>query len=336
MPMLRRKQIPNRLNVRKKRISISPKIQNVIGRGSLLLLSVSILAFFAVSGWGAISKAINESYRPGLAKFSACSPLFLQVKTKPLYGVILRTEGSFVKDIFLTSPTTTGSVKAIRLTSSDWVPVYFSKNFTFTQIGEILRLSRLETGDYDPCYVIEQLSLTSGVPVEYILIDDSEKGLQTTVTIAEAQELLRGIEQNTPLQLRTNLLGLRKLDDGTEVSVITYEAFREQYPDFFKIDEIAQEQAFVEVYNATDISGYASIVSRKWAMLGIDISRIGNATYEEVGDALAVMYVRDSLAYSRTQAIIKSSFPNGKLVVKEGRPSNLVTTGDIVVFLIKR
>jgi hypothetical protein len=138
------------------------------------------------------------------------------------------------------------------------------------------------------------------------------------------------------LDFQQKLLPLFLLVDGTSVPVITYSAFKEQFPTFFRIDEVSQEQVFVEVYNVTSIDGYASIIAKKWSMLGIEVSRVNNATYPEATDASAIIYVKSIDQFPRTMALIKSSLPQGKIELKIGRPTHMVTTGDIVVFLLKR
>lgn len=326
----------NRQNVKKKVYVVPPNIKKGIVLVLQIALAVGAIILVVSSGWKFIYKQIAESYKPNANMFQQCSNSFIKIKTKPLYGIVFKTKESFVKEVYLTAPESDTTVKSIKLNNKDWVVVYFSNNFNFTQIGEFLRLSKLEKGNYDYCYILEQLSLTSGIPVEYVIVDDEIEGISSSVSIAKTQEILLTIDQKRPLEFNHTLLPINVLDDGTKVAVTTYESFREQFPTFFKIEEISQEQAFVEVYNATDISGYASIFSRKWSMLGIDISRVGNAAHEEEGEALAILYVRNEQQYSRTLAMIKSSFPEGKVSVKIGRPSSLVTTGDIVVFLLKR
>lgn len=324
----------NRINVKKKEFSVSPNISKAAKISIQLAIVLSLLFLIITTGWRFIYKQITESYKPNSQLFSSCKDSFIQIKTTPTYGVVFKTENSVISKIYLTSPAGQTGVKSIELESKDWVVVYFSNNFNYTQVGEFLRLSKLEKGNYDYCYILEQLSLTSGIPVEYVIVDDKTEGLSSTVSIAKTQDILSSIEHKTAGS-NCSLLPVKTLEDETKVTVTTYESFKEQYPTFFNISEIAQEQAFVEVYNATPIDGYASIFSRKWTMLGIDISRIGNAMHEPVGEATAIIYVKNEQQYARTMAMIKSSFETGKVAVKQGRPDTLVTTGDIVVFLLK-
>jgi hypothetical protein len=320
----------------KKKAKLPLWFMPLIGKALQIGLVITIILFIISTGWQYIYKSVSESYKPNAHKFDSCSNTFIQIKTKPTYGVVFKTNESLIEDIYLTAPEGAATIKSIILERRDWVAVYFSNNFTSTQIGEFLRLSKLEKGAYDYCYVLEQLSLTSGIPIEYVVVDDKNEGISSTVSVAMTQDILRSLEQKPAKKFQKDLLPIRILDDGSKVSLTTFDSFKEQFPNFFKIDEISQEQAFVEVYNATPIDGYASIFSRKWSMLGIDISRVGNATHEPVNDMIAVLYVRNELQFTRTLATIKSSFPEGKVMVKQGRPSNLVTTGDIVVFLLKR
>lgn len=320
----------------KKKIVISPSIRFLLSKSLQFGIVVALLFFIVTSGWQYIYKMISESYVPNAKSFEECSGSFINIKTKPTYGVVFKTKNQSITSLYLTAPDGVASVKSIKISGTDWVPVYFSNNFTMTQVSEFLRLSRLETGKDSYCHILNQLALTSGVPVEYVVVEDEVAGISSSMSIAHTQELLAMVDRGKQLTFNKDLLGLRTLDDGSKVVVTTFESFQEQFPSFFVISEISQEQAFVEVYNATSEAGYASIFSRKWSMLGIDISRIGNAAHEEVGENLAVVYVKNEQQYARTLAMIKSSFPPGKVLVRSGRPANLVTTGDIVVFLLKR
>lgn len=333
--MSRRPDKHNRLNERKRTIVIAPSIRNLVTLAFKIgAISAAILLIGNV-GWKYVYKTVTESYKPNAGLFEKCSASFIQIKQKPAYGVVFKTAGTVVKDIYLTAPSGISEVKAIHLDGKDWVGVFFSKNFSLTQVGEFLRLSKLETGEYDFCYILEQLSLTSGVPVEYSLVEDSEKGLSSTVSIAESRSILLSVEQQ-PKQFKRELLPLRLLDDGTKVAAITYDSFVEQFPTFFELEGVSHEQAFVEVYNSTEIDGYASILAKRWSMLGIDISRVGNAGHEDVKDVHAILYVKDETRFVRTLAMIKSSFPEGSVELRTGRPANVMSTGDVVVFLLKR
>jgi hypothetical protein len=322
------KQVKNRVN----HFSAVKPLAPVFRKLLLVLIGLAFVAFFAYR----IYLIVLESYKPNARIFSECSNAFTQIGTKPTYGIIFDIHNDEVRSIKLTAPVGSSGEKSIMIDQHDWLVVYFSNNFTFTPVSEFLRLSKLEKGEIDYCYLIDQLSLTSGVPVEYVIVSDNISGLSSSVTLAQTNQILDETAKGTVLTFNTKLLPLYALADGSEASVVTYSAFREQFPNFFRIEEIAQEQAFVEVYNATTISGYASVIAKKWAMLGIEVSRVNNVAYTETTDAVAVVYLKDATMYKRTLAIIKSSLPKGKIEIKQGRPPNLVTTGDIVVFLLKR
>lgn len=334
--MANRSKAINHLNQQKKKLGISPGISKLFALAFKIGALGAVVIFLGYSGWQYVYKLVAESYKPNAGVFDKCSSSFIQIKQTPTYGIVFKTSDTYINDVYLTAPDGVSGVKAIHLSSTDWVGVYFSKNFSMTQIGEFLRLSKLETGNYDYCYILEQLALTGGVPVEFVLVEDSEHGLSSTVSIAAAQNILRSLEHQQVKAFNHSILPLRLLDDGTKVSAITYESFLEQFPTFFELEGVSQEQAFVEVYNSTEVDGYASILSRRWSMLGIDISRVGNAKHEEVKDVHAVLYVKNEANYARTLAMIKSSFPKGSVELRSGRPSNVMSTGDIVVFLLKR
>lgn len=299
-----------------------------------LLIAAAIALVLA--SWQGISWLFASSYVPGKALFTSCQGAFTSIKATPSYGIVFNVADDVVENIQITTPGSANSLNTLTLEGKDWIAVYFSNNFSFSQIQELIHLSKLEKNSIDYCYLIEQISLTTGVPMEYIIVNDPAAGISSTLSLRNIQQVLAQIDAGQTTILKHTLLPLFVLDDGSKVPVITYSAVREQIPNFFKIDEVAQEQAFVEVYNVTNIDGYASIISRKWAMLGIDISRVGNAQHPAANDANAIIYVKDPEQFKRTIAMIKSSFPPGKVVITSGRPTNVVTTGDIVVFLLKR
>jgi hypothetical protein len=303
-------------------------------------LRIIVFALIAVGvlwlGGNKIYTLIIESYRPNAKLFEACTQSFTSIKTVPSYGIVFSTNDTEVTTISLVAPVGAADRKSIKISGKDWFIVYFSNNFTFTPVSEFLRLSKLEHGKLDYCYLMEQLSLTSGVPIEFVIVDDAITGLSSTLSLTATREMLRAVNNGKTYEFRQSLLPLYSSPDGSSIPVVTYGAFQEQFPDFFKIEEVAQEQAFVEVYNATQISGYASIIGKKLSMLGIDVSRVNNVQFSEETTAVAVIYIKDDKQYNRTMSLIKSSLPEGEVIVRVGRPPNLVTTGDIVVFLLKR
>ncbi len=307
------------------------------GLGRILLVVGGMVLFCAAiyGGYVGIRSLIDSGYRPGSSTFEACSGQLTSIKATPMYGAVFTISGDLVEKIDITAPDGAG-LHSLELSADARVMVYFSNNFMFSQIGELLRFSKLEKNAIDYCFLLEQLSLTTGLPVEYIIVNDKETGVISTLPLREIRRIIKQVTEGKKLAFKQNLLPEYRLSDGSSAKVITYAAMKEQFPNFFKIPEIAQEQAFVEVYNSTNIDGYASIISRKWSMLGIEISRVGNSSHEQLSDAVAVVYVKDASKYQRTLAMIKSSLIGGKVIVKEGRPSNVVTTGDIVVFLLKR
>lgn len=332
-----RNRFGNKKNTFKTKKTIHPAVKKTVAflaRGLIILLAVGVLGYGL---WQGALWLIATAYKPGAALFSACASNLTPIKAAPMYGMIIDTDGDTIQDIVLTAPDpSTGGMHTIKIAGTEWTMVFFSANFTYTQVSEFLRLSKLEKGNIDYCYLLEQISLTTGAPMEYIIVNDAKKGISASIPLREVQRILSAVQAGQQVTYNETLLPVYNLDDGTKVSVITYAASKEQFPDFFKIDEVAQEQAFVEVYNATDTDGYANLIARKWTMLGIDVSRVGNAAFENPGNYIAAIYVTDPTQYPKTLAMIRSSLPPGPVLVKTGRPDKVVTTGDIVVFLLTR
>ncbi len=118
---------------------------------------------------------------------------------------------------------------------------------------------------------------------------------------------------------------------GAQVSIVNYGEVDKEFNTYLSIvrgREIEREQARVEVYNGSGISGLASRYARKIQNSGITVVRYENAPDSE---QITKIYIPKSDKYPNSLALVK------KLLVVEGdiiedRPS-FITTGDIVIIL---
>lgn len=94
--------------------------------------------------------------------------------------------------------------------------------------------------------------------------------------------------------------------------------------------EVEQERVNVEVYNASDISGLASVVARKISHTGCRILRYDNAPtlYEK-----SIIYVPEPDSYPSSLILVRDVL-GMNIEVRNERPT-FITTGDIVVVLGK-
>lgn len=109
-----------------------------------------------------------------------------------------------------------------------------------------------------------------------------------------------------------------------------YDAVWRTFIDTMIDKELEKERARVEVYNASDLSGYAGQYARRIRNSGIEVVRYDNAPSVE---EKTKFYIPNLQEYENTFEVIKEIFP-GTYEVIEGRPS-FMTTGDIVVILGK-
>jgi hypothetical protein len=279
------------------------------------------------------------SFVPGSGVFDSCQSFFVKIREQPAYGVIVDVDSEKVKTIHVLGINQQQGFVSIDIPASEWVRVFFSEKFPYSQVSEMLRLSKLETKKQstDYCWLAEQLSLLTGVPLEFMIVTQNNIPIASNVKMYQYAQIRSQYTSGQKKQFDMNFIPVQLLEDGSKVPVITFNAFREQYPDIFRISAIANEQAFVEVYNSSPISGYASLVSNKLTMLGIEVSRVGNATYVDDSQNDAIIFVKQLGAYPRTQELIISALPTGgKIAIREGRPEGVVTTGDIVVILLNR
>lgn len=274
---------------------------------------------------------------PGKESLAVCESLLVSFSSQPSYGVIINQNGKEVKEMFIVSKDGVDKLNTVRLDYSLWIPIYFSDTFTATQIGQIQRFAEFNKQSVDYCSIIEQIGLTTGVPIEFLIVREKDKTILSTVSMRDINSIFARINKGQNFEIDVSKLPLIILKDETKVRMLSFTSFKEQFPDFFKLDDIAQEQAFVEIYNASSISGYGNLIARKLAMLGVEVSRIGNAPARtEDENFYAIIYLVDPKAYTKTVSLIISTLPNNGYEIREGRPPQIVTTGDIVVILVKR
>lgn len=323
----------------KKKVNVKPMVLSLLKPAQFFakhLPIVAILVLIFSIGLSAFLYFYYYSFVPGEEHFSSCKSLFVKIKEKPTYGIMVDVGKDKVEALHILGVNQSTGVVSINIKAENWVNVYFSETFLYSQTSELLRLSRLETGNTNYCWLAEQVSLLTGVPLEFLVVRESGIPTVSNIKMYEFLQIYNQFTKGTKNEINWSLVNAQVLDDGSKVNVLSFNAIRDQFPDLFKIQEITNEQAFVEVYNSSTISGYASLVSHKLTMLGIEVSRVGNtAAPEENVDA--IVYVKNREQYSKTLELVTSALPTGgKVIIRDGRPSNLVTTGDIVVILLKR
>lgn len=120
---------------------------------------------------------------------------------------------------------------------------------------------------------------------------------------------------------------------GREIRVINYSEFDRALESSFNIlrsRDVEKEQAKVEVYNGSGISGLASRYARKVKNYGVKVVRFDNSPSEY--DKTKV-YIPHPDRFPNSYSSVKDLVCDGCDIV-EGRP-DFITTGDIIVILGK-
>ncbi len=220
---------------------------------------------------------------------------------------------------------------------SDWISLYN----TDTPVAQIITLPHYAKHEkIKPLkFIVRQLVYTTGViPNFIVIVDKNFKLLASSVNIKSAQDIVNIIRSHKAIHIKPVLDNLYVLEDGTEVYYTNYRSFALQYSNFNKLDFLADEHAFVEVYNATNLNGYGGFCSHILRQYGIDVSRLGTiehpAVLAGVQSCNALVYVPRVAGY-KTLQFIRYLFDIPNACVKQGRPPFLLTTGDIVIILNK-
>lgn len=114
---------------------------------------------------------------------------------------------------------------------------------------------------------------------------------------------------------------------GELINVVTVSSVDELLAEVGQDDRMDREQARIEIFNGTDVSGWGSRYERWIKHLGGDVIRVKNAPQQGEGTTI---YVTDLEKYSYTVERISSLWEDVK--IEEGRPG-FITTGDIVIVL---
>jgi hypothetical protein len=135
-------------------------------------------------------------------------------------------------------------------------------------------------------------------------------------------------EKSVAVHVLSDAMVEKTIDErGEQVSVVSISSIDAVLSELGKDDRMDREQARIEIFNGTEISGWGSRYERWVKHLGGDVIRVKNAPQQSHG---TVIFVTDRDEYAYTVDRISSLWDH--VTITEGRP-DFITTGDIIIVL---
>ncbi len=217
-----------------------------------------------------------------------------------------------------------------------WLKTYGGPS-DIVEIGSLYRVAEHVSNSPD-CWVIRQVSYATGLFFNFAIVKNDGELAASNLSKGAVRDVSRLVKVVDATIVEPLLENKQVLEDGNEVFFIDYKTFRQRVKDSFFIPSVADEQAFLEIYNATDINGYAALWSRYFSTVGIEVSRIGTVDKNSVltpdlKDKKAVIFVVSD-KFPVTFKYVKNMLGPSNVAVVEGRPKRLLTTADIVIILL--
>jgi LCP family protein required for cell wall assembly len=144
--------------------------------------------------------------------------------------------------------------------------------------------------------------------------------MRLAYTMAQIQEVNSSYMGNGTLIEQHYVYGIYRIP--------LYEKLDEDIQGVFVDTQIGKEQARVEIFNSTDISGLASFRARWLKNIGIDVIRVGD-TAEIYGKT--TIYCKEEGIYDHTLEAIRKTFDEEIDILYE--TPDIISTGDIVIII---
>lgn len=211
----------------------------------------------------------------------------------------------------------------IKFDSYVWLGSKIGENF----VGDISN---------DPLSVFSSLSLVNLMP-RYYKVHLFEEYFHSNMSFLEMYSFFQNMNalvssgNNEFVDLGTKEMTFEtSLSTGEKVRVLSTSSIDDSLRgniDVLRTRDLSREHAKIEVYNASDIQGYAQVMGRKIYNAGCRVIRYETASeqYDETK-----IYVTDKERFANALSVVSSVVSEAEVI--EGRPSFL-TTGDIIVVL---
>ena len=218
----------------------------------------------------------------------------------------------------------------IDFSGDDWIYLYFNRE----KVTQLQLLNRLNN---NICDLVKPLSMVVGVPFTKVVV--VRAGIYPVKSSLNFLDILRW-------GFRVRLSAARKimaeptysytLDSGEKVKVFTHKDLASRLEDIIHLPDIVSESLYVEIFNSTSKVGYATYYARYLRLFGVNIVRVENAGVPSYLDNYDVFIYHNTRARgSKTLQLVKNVFSGKRVFFSLQRPDFILTTGDIVVILIK-
>lgn len=293
---------------------------------------------------------------------------------KDIYGAILiNDQDNKIKKVYTIhygpDANEVATLDSVTIDGETWIELNNSTKFQFTQLSNLYSAGKAESGQNPYCFITENLSSLTGTPLNVLVITQTQSAqpiissltketsinnqfmnlvknlvyrfplsqVESNLTINDLINLLTrfSLAKKNDQTLPSNVLKPEILDNGQKIFYLDFATFNELYAANFKSQTIEDEQALIEVYNATDIAGLATLYSRTIQMVGGDVIRKGNAPYQEKTSQSDIeIYITEDI-YPQTLKLLYNTFRGFNIETIYHRPEGFVTTGDIIIIIRK-
>ena len=192
----------------------------------------------------------------------------------------------------------------------------------------------------DECQLIQSLLQITGLPVFRFYIVDRKDGVLKTNEEIKSIKVSALVQQFENKQAELARIPVRftqdiVLEDGTKKKTLDLDKLFKDLQKYTQIPDVLTEGLSVEIYNATDKTGYAAQWSKILRSLGFRVVRIGNVNKKTLSDKSSnnVVFIKESLEDSVSANIIQELFPEATFVHE--RFTNFINTADVVIILLE-
>ena len=235
-----------------------------------------------------------------------------------------------------------GAIDILDLRASDWVRLYF-QNQNYSQVQYLMRA--LNQNSLQGCYLFKELTYLTGIVPTRIIYRLHNKQKRTSfwvynIGFKDYLVFMRAINKGEGIHYVAPDSTKVILEDGTVVNAYVFSNIFPLIKNLIRLPKIEQEGVSVEIYNATNKSGYATFWSKVLTGMGFNVNRVGTAVKRPVvhgtnSNFTYWVYVSNKAKSTYSFKYLSALLGGNKIYFSHTRPDSMVTTGDIVVILLQ-